>query len=161
MDLERFSIVYQVPAFSSLVAGLRYVLTCDPMTSFCFSVSSSVVHPDVFLVISYMRTHVVDTSLHQATDRSRHHHTSSSRTCLVEDRWPPNNCDLNTSGLCEGRAEQHHCIPVKASRIPLRISMVNTVMDSVESRMNCTDNNHVTGLWNSSLDASRYRVDSR
>ena len=27
--------------------------------------------------------------------------------------------------------------------------------------MNCADNNHVTGLWNTVLDASRYRVDSR
>ena len=27
--------------------------------------------------------------------------------------------------------------------------------------MNCADNNHVTGLWNTLLDASWYRVDSR
>ena len=66
MDSERFSIFYQVPAFSSLVSGLRYVLTRDRTTTFRFSVSSSVVHLDVFLVISHMRTHVVDTSLHQA-----------------------------------------------------------------------------------------------
>ena len=70
MDLECFSCFYQVSAFSSLVGG-----SCDRVTTFCFSVSSSVVHFDVFLVISYMRTHVVDTSLHQATDRSRRHHT--------------------------------------------------------------------------------------
>ena len=75
MDLERFSIFCQVPAFSSLVGGLRYVLTRDRMTTFCFSVSASAVHLDLFLVISYMRTHVVDTSLHQAIDRSRRHHT--------------------------------------------------------------------------------------
>ena len=68
-------IFYQVLAFSSLVGGLRYVLTRDWMTIFLFSVSSSVVHFDVFLVISYMRTHVVDTSLHHAIDRSRRHHT--------------------------------------------------------------------------------------
>ena len=53
------------------------------MTIFCFSVSSSVVHLDVFLVISYMRTHVVDISLHQAIDRSRRHHT----TCLTDPDW--------------------------------------------------------------------------
>ena len=67
---------YQVSAFSSLVGGLRYVLTRDRKTIFCvFSVSSSVVHPAVFLVISCMCTHVVDTSLHQAIDLSRRHHT--------------------------------------------------------------------------------------
>ena len=38
---------------------------------------------------------------------------------------------------------------------------MNSALDSVESRMNCADNNHVTGLWSSLLDASRYRVDSR
>ena len=27
--------------------------------------------------------------------------------------------------------------------------------------MNCADNNHVAGLWNTVLDASWYRVDSR
>ena len=45
--------------------------------------------------------------------------------------------------------------------IPVRTWLVNTALDSVESRMNCADNNHVTGLWNSLLDASWYRVDSR
>ena len=64
MDLERFSIFDQVLAFSSL-GGLRYALTRDRMTTFCFSISSSVVHLDVFLVISYMRIHVFDTSLQQ------------------------------------------------------------------------------------------------
>ena len=58
-----------------LVGGLRYVLTRDRMMAFCFANNSSVVHLDVFLVISYMRTHVVDTFLHQAIDRSRRHHT--------------------------------------------------------------------------------------
>ena len=43
----------------------------------------------------------------------------------------------------------------------MRISLVNSALDSEESRMNCADNNHATGLWNSLLDASRYRVDSR
>ena len=43
----------------------------------------------------------------------------------------------------------------------MRIWLVNSALDFVESRMNCADNNHVTGLWNSLLDASRYRVDSR
>ena len=43
----------------------------------------------------------------------------------------------------------------------MRIWLVNSALDSVESRMNCADNNHATGLWNSLLDASRYRVDSR
>ena len=27
--------------------------------------------------------------------------------------------------------------------------------------MDCADNNHVTGLWNTVFDASWYRVDSR
>ena len=77
MDLECFSCFEQVSAFSSLVGGLRYVLTREQMTDFlCFSVSSSVVHPAVFFVISwYMCTHVGDTSLHQALDRSRRRHT--------------------------------------------------------------------------------------
>ena len=43
----------------------------------------------------------------------------------------------------------------------MRIGLVNSARDSVESRMNCADNNHATALRNSSLDASRYRVDSR
>ena len=43
----------------------------------------------------------------------------------------------------------------------MRIWLVNSALDSVESRMNCADNNDVAGLWNSFLDASRYRVDSR
>ena len=43
----------------------------------------------------------------------------------------------------------------------MRIWLVNSALDSVESRMNCADNNHATGLWNSLLDASWYRVDSR
>ena len=71
---------YQVSAFSSLVGGLRYVLTRDRMTFFLFF-SSTVVHLAVFLVISYMCTHVVDTSLLQAIDRSRRHHTLQF-TCM-------------------------------------------------------------------------------
>ena len=43
----------------------------------------------------------------------------------------------------------------------MSIWLVNSALDSVESRMNCGDNNHATGLWNSLLDASWYRVDSR
>ena len=38
---------------------------------------------------------------------------------------------------------------------------MNSALDSVESRMNCADNIHATGLWKSLLDASWYRVDSR
>ena len=45
--------------------------------------------------------------------------------------------------------------------IHVRAQLVNTALGSVESRMNCTDNNHATGLWNEVLDASWYRVDSR
>ena len=30
--------------------------------------------------------------------------------------------------------------------IPVRIWLVNSALDSVESRMNCADNNHATGL---------------
>ena len=43
----------------------------------------------------------------------------------------------------------------------MRTWLVNSALDSVESRMNCPDNNHVTGLRNTVLDASWYRVDSR
>ena len=43
----------------------------------------------------------------------------------------------------------------------MRTWLVNSALDSLESRMNCTDNNHATGLWNSLLHASWYRVDSR
>ena len=43
----------------------------------------------------------------------------------------------------------------------VRTWLVNSVLDSVESRMNCADNNHVIGRWNTVLDASWYRVDSR
>ena len=45
--------------------------------------------------------------------------------------------------------------------IHVRIWLVNSVLDSVEGRMNCADNNHVTDLWNTLLDASWHRVDSR
>ena len=38
---------------------------------------------------------------------------------------------------------------------------MNSALESVESRMNCADHNHVTGLWDMLLDASWYRVDSR
>ena len=54
MDLECF-IFNQVPAFSSLVGGLRYVLTRDRMTIFCvFQLVPFVVLPAVFLVISWL-----------------------------------------------------------------------------------------------------------
>ena len=43
----------------------------------------------------------------------------------------------------------------------MRTWLVNGALESVESRMNCADNNHLTGLWNTLLDASWYRVDSR
>ena len=43
----------------------------------------------------------------------------------------------------------------------VRTWLVKSALDSVESRMNCADNCHVTGLWNTVLDASWYRVDSR
>ena len=43
----------------------------------------------------------------------------------------------------------------------MRTWLVNGALESVESRMNCADNNHLSGLWNTLLDASRYRVDSR
>ena len=43
----------------------------------------------------------------------------------------------------------------------MRTWLVNSALDSVVSRMNCEDNNHVTGLWNTVLDVSWYRVDSR
>ena len=43
----------------------------------------------------------------------------------------------------------------------MRTWLVNSGLESVESRLNCADNNHVTGLWNTLLDASWYRVDSR
>ena len=43
----------------------------------------------------------------------------------------------------------------------MRTWLVSSALDSVESRMNCADNNHVTGLLDMLLDASWYRVDSR
>ena len=43
----------------------------------------------------------------------------------------------------------------------MRIWLVKSALDSVESRMNCVDNNHTNGQWNSLLDALWYRVDSR
>ena len=59
-------------------------------------------------------------------------------------------------GLC-GRAEH----PRESISIHVRTWLVNSALDSVECRMNCADNNHVTGLWNTVPDASWYRVDSR
>ena len=64
-----------------------------------------------------------------------------------------------TLGQCEGRATLLH--PRESNFIHVRTWLVNGALDSVESRMNCADNNHVTGLWNTVLDASWYRVDSR
>ena len=66
-----------------------------------------------------------------------------------------------TFGLCEGRTEQHYYIPCEGSLIHARTWLVNSALESVESLMNCADNNHVTGLWSTVLDASWYRVDSR
>ena len=43
----------------------------------------------------------------------------------------------------------------------VRTWLVHSTLDSVESRMNCADSNHATGLWNTLLDASWYRADSR
>ena len=73
------------------------------MTTFCFTVSSSVVHLDVFLVISYMRTHVVDTPLHQAIDCSRRNHTlqfthMSHRSLLVVLWKTLRKCVSSTNG---------------------------------------------------------------
>ena len=65
-----------------------------------------------------------------------------------------------TIGLCEGRAEQHYHIFVRAYR-HTSVLVWWTVLWTLESRMNCADNNHVTGLWNTLFDASWYRVDSR
>ena len=61
-----------------------------------------------------------------------------------------------TFGLCEGRGHSRESIS-----IPVRIWLVNSALDSVESRMNCADDNHVTGLLNYLLDTLWYRVDSR
>ena len=43
----------------------------------------------------------------------------------------------------------------------MRTWLVNSALESEASRMNCADDNHVTDLWNTLLDASWYRVDSR
>ena len=53
-----------------------------------------------------------------------------------------------TFGQCEGRATLLH--PRESNLIHVRTWCVN-----------CADSNHVTGLWNTVLDASWYRVDSR
>ena len=42
----------------------------------------------------------------------------------------------------------------------VRVWLANSALDCVEGRMDCADSNHVTGLWNTLLDAS-YRVHSR
>ena len=72
----------------SAAVRLRYVLTRDRMTIFC--VFQLV--PLLFILLSslsshgrYMCTHVVDTSLHQAIDRSRRHFTLQfTHTCLTD-----------------------------------------------------------------------------
>ena len=51
--------------------------------------------------------------------------------------------------------------PRESILIHVRTRLANSALESVESRMNCADNNHVTGLWDTLLDASWYRVDSR
>ena len=51
--------------------------------------------------------------------------------------------------------------PRESNSMLVRAWLVNSALESVESRMNCADNNHVTGLWSTVLDASWYRVDSR
>ena len=43
----------------------------------------------------------------------------------------------------------------------MRTLLVNSALESVESRMNYADNNRVTGLLGTVLDASWYRVESR
>ena len=43
----------------------------------------------------------------------------------------------------------------------MRTWLVNGALESVESRVKCADKNHLTGLSNTLLDASWYRVDSR
>ena len=51
--------------------------------------------------------------------------------------------------------------PRESNLIHVRTWLANSALESVESRMNCANNIHVTGLWNTVLDASWYRVDSR
>ena len=51
--------------------------------------------------------------------------------------------------------------PRESNLIHVRAWLVNSTLESVESRMNCADNNHVSGRWNALLDASWYRVDPR
>ena len=40
--------------------------------------------------------------------------------------------------------------------IHVRFWLVSSALESVESDLHCADNNHVLGLWNTSLDASWY-----
>ena len=49
----------------------------------------------------------------------------------------------------------------ESDMIHVRIWLVSSALESVEGRVKCADNNRLTGLWNTLLDASRYRVDSR
>ena len=68
-----------------------------------------------------------------------------------------------TFGLCEGRAEQHYYSPVRVDLIHVRIWLASTALESVESRVWTaqTTITCISGPWNTLLDASQYRVDSR
>ena len=49
-----------------------------------------------------------------------------------------------TFGLCDGRAEQHCYILVRATLIHVRIWSVSSALESLEGVcMNCADNSHV------------------
>ena len=69
----------------SAAVSLRYVLTRDRMTTFCFSVSSfccSSCRLPCHLTVDTCALMDVRTS--QATDRSRHHDTCNSHSCLTD-----------------------------------------------------------------------------
>ena len=59
----------------------------------------------------------------------------------------------------KGRTTLLH--PRESNLIHVRAWLVNSALESLDCRLNCADNNHVIGRWNTLFDASWYRVDSR
>ena len=68
-----------------------------------------------------------------------------------------------TFGLCEGRAEQHYYVPVTATSYTCVFGLVSSALESVGGRVWTTQTTITceSGRWNTLLDASWYRVDSR
>ena len=92
-----------------------------------------------------------------ARGEKRHHHGLVAEAAGNVERYLPILRGLvHVGALCKEQRGLHGTLlrSEQLWRAPI-------VSHSVESRMNCADNNHVTGFWNTVLDASWYRVDSR